>query len=92
MAAVKLEQYLASVLDSKKSDTNEIRIKPGNEDFNLFSAFLENRNTGIHRYQTTGLTILYLAKGAVKTRIKLRNLLWVLVILFFYRRNATTRF
>ncbi|MEB3365087.1 hypothetical protein SDC49_20630 [Lactobacillus sp. R2/2] len=39
MAAVKLEQYLASVLDSKKSDTNEIRIKPGNEDFNLFSAF-----------------------------------------------------
>lgn len=74
MAAVKLEQYLASVLDSKKSDTNEIRIKPGNEDFNLFSAFLENRNTGIHRYQTTGLTILYLAKGAVKTRINAQEL------------------
>ena len=69
MAAVKLEQYLASVIDAARSDTNEVKIKPGNSNFDLFIAFLENRNTGIHRYQTTGLTILYEATGSTKVRI-----------------------
>ena len=69
MAAVKLEQYLASIIDAARSDTNEVKIKPGNSNFDLFIAFLENRNTGIHRYQTTGLTILYEAKGSTKVRI-----------------------
>ena len=69
MAAVKLEQYLASIIDAARSDTNEVKIKPGNSNFDLFIAFLENRNTGIHRYQTTGITIFYEAKGSTKVRI-----------------------
>lgn len=39
MAAVKLEQYLASIIDAARSDTNEVKIKPGNSNFDLFIAF-----------------------------------------------------
>ena len=71
MAAVKLEQYLASVLDSTNADTNEVRLKPGNKAFNLFRVYLENHNTGIHRYQTSNPTILYEAEGMAKTKRKM---------------------
>lgn len=74
MAAVKLEQYLASVLDSTNADTNEVRLKPGNKAFNLFRVYLENHNTGIHRYQTSNPTILYEAEGMAKTKINGQNL------------------
>ncbi|MCO6533755.1 helix-turn-helix transcriptional regulator [Lactobacillus sp.] len=74
MAAVKLEQYLASVLDSTNADTNEVRLKPGNKAFNLFRVYLENHNAGIHRYQTSNPTILYEAEGMAKTKINGQNL------------------
>lgn len=69
MAAVKLEQYLASILESSSSDSNEVSIKPGNKNFDLFMAHLENHNTGIHRYQTTNTTILYEVEGTAKVKI-----------------------
>lgn len=69
MAAVKLEQYLASILDSTASDTNELRLKPGNKDFNLFTIYLENHNTGLHRYQTSNTAMLFEATGTAKAKI-----------------------
>lgn len=75
MVAVKLEQYLASILDSTTSDTNELRLKPGNEDFNLFTVYLENHNTGLHRYQTSNAAMLFEAAGTAKTKINGHNFL-----------------
>lgn len=74
MAAVKLEQYLASILDSTNAETNEVRLKPGSKNFNLFTVYLENHNTGIHRYQTTNPTILYEADGTAKIQVNGQNL------------------
>lgn len=65
MAAVALDQYLASVLKSNPTDKNEIKLKAGNADFDLFTIYLENHNTGIHRYSMDVPTILYVAKGTV---------------------------
>ncbi|MDF7672863.1 AraC family transcriptional regulator [Lactobacillus sp. ESL0701] len=70
MAAVKLAQYLASILSSTNSDTNELRLKAeGN--FDLFTVYLENHNTGVHRYQTTNAMIFYEAGG--KSNIKIHG-------------------
>lgn len=70
MAAVKLAQYLASILNSTNSDTNELRLKAeGN--FDLFRVYLENHNTGVHRYQTTNAMIFYEAGG--KSNIKIHG-------------------
>lgn len=69
MVTVKIEQYLASVLDSTKSDTNEVKLQAGNHDLDLCTIFLENHNTGIHRYQTSEITILYEASGKSKIRV-----------------------
>ena len=88
MAAVKLEQYLASIIDAARSDTNEVKIKPGNSNFDLFIAFLENRNTGIHRYQTTGLTILYEAKGSTKVRINSQDFMLNDGNIFFLQKKS----
>lgn len=65
MAAVALDQYLASVLKSNSTDKNEIKLEAGNPDFDLFTIYLENHNTGIHRYRMDVSTILYIAKGTV---------------------------
>lgn len=65
MAAVALDQYLASILKSNSTDRNEIKLEAGNPDFDLFTIYLENHNTGIHRYQMDVSTILYVAKGTV---------------------------
>ena len=65
MAAVALDQYLASVLKSSASDKNEIKLEAGNPDFDLFTIYLENHNAGIHRYRMDVSTILYVAKGTV---------------------------
>ena len=65
MAAVALDQYLASVLKSNITDTNEVKLEAGNPDFDLFTIYLENHNTGIHRYRMDVSTILYVAKGTV---------------------------
>ncbi len=48
MAAVALDQYLASVLKSNITDKNEVKLEAGNPDFDLFTIYLENHNTGIH--------------------------------------------
>ena len=88
MAAVKLEQYLASILDSTKSDTNEVKIKPKNINFDLFRVFLENRNTGVHRYQTTASTILYEAQGSVKARINDQDFLLKAGNIVFLQRKS----
>lgn len=63
MAAVALDQYLASIINSNKENTNEIRLKNGNPDFDLFSIYLENHNKGLHRYTNDVPTILYLVSG-----------------------------
>lgn len=65
MAAVALDQYLASILKSNSTDRNEIKLEAGNPDFDLFTIYLENHNTGIHRYQMDVSTIFYVAKGTV---------------------------
>ena len=65
MAAVALDQYLASILKSNSTDRNEIKLEAGNPDFDLFTIYLENHNNGIHRYQMDVSTILYVAKGTV---------------------------
>lgn len=65
MAAVALDQYLASILKSNSTDRNEIKLEAGNPDFDMFTIYLENHNTGIHRYQMDVSTILYVAKGTV---------------------------
>lgn len=65
MAAVALDQYLASVLKSNSTDKNEIKLEAGDPDFDLFTIYLENHNTGIHRYRMDVSTILYVAKGTV---------------------------
>src|SRR5699024_5342313 len=65
MVAVALDQYLASVLKSNSTDKNEIKLEAGNPDFDLFTIYLENHNTGIHRYRMDVSTILYIAKGTV---------------------------
>ena len=63
MAAVALDQYLASVLKSSASDKNEIKLEAGNPDFDLFTIYLENHNAGIHRYRMDVSTILYVGRG-----------------------------
>lgn len=68
MAAVALDQYLASVLKSNSTDTNEVKLEAGNPNFDLFTIYLENHNTGIHRYRMDVSTILYVAKGTVTIR------------------------
>lgn len=65
MAAVALDQYLASVLKSNSTDKNEVKLEAGNPNFDLFTIYLENHNTGIHRYRMDVSTILYVAKGTV---------------------------
>ncbi|MCP9331107.1 hypothetical protein B8W86_08580 [Lactobacillus kefiranofaciens] len=65
MATVTLDQYLASILQSNPTDKNEIRLRAGNADFDLFTIYLENHNKGIHRYRMDVPTILYVAKGNV---------------------------
>ncbi|MDF7682818.1 AraC family transcriptional regulator [Lactobacillus sp. ESL0679] len=71
MAAVKLAQYLASILSSTNSDTNELRLKAVGSNFDLFTVYLENHNTGVHRYQTTNAMIFYEAGG--KSNIKIHG-------------------
>lgn len=63
MAAVALDQYLASILRSNNEDTNEIKLKNGNPDFDLFSIYLENYNKGLHYYSNDVATILYVVSG-----------------------------
>lgn len=41
MAAVALDQYLASILKSNSTDRNEIKLEAGNPDFDLFTIYLE---------------------------------------------------
>ncbi|RMC26018.1 MULTISPECIES: helix-turn-helix transcriptional regulator [unclassified Lactobacillus] len=74
MVAFKLEQYLASILDAVDVDSNEVQLKVGNSSFDIFTAYLENRNAGIHRYQTTNTTILYEITGKTKIRNNGREL------------------
>lgn len=64
MAALALDQYLDSVLRSSRSEQNEIKLKPGQANFDLFSIYLENHNQGLHRYQNDVTTILYAVSGA----------------------------
>ena len=65
MAAVALDQYLASILKSNSTDKNEIKLEAGNPDFDLFAIYLENHNNGIHLYRMDVSTILYVAKSTV---------------------------
>lgn len=65
MAAVALDQYLTSVLKSNSTDKNEIKLEAGNPNFDLFTIYLENHNTGVHRYRMDVSTILYVVKGTV---------------------------
>lgn len=65
MAAVALDQYLESILKANHEDTNEIKIATGNQDFDLFTIYLENHNNGIHRYLNDVSTILYVVSGEV---------------------------
>lgn len=58
MPAVALDQYLASVLKSNITDTNEVKLEAGNPDFDLFTIYLENHNTVIHRYRMDVSTLL----------------------------------
>lgn len=74
MSAVKLEQYLASVLAAQDVVSNEVQLKAGNSNFAIFKAYLENHNTGIHRYQTTSTTILYAVSGKTQIRNNDREL------------------
>lgn len=76
MAAVALDQYLISVLRSNTDDTNEIKLQTGNPDFDLFTIYLENHNTGLHRYTNDVSTILYVVAGeaAIKSGEKLINM------------------
>ena len=42
MATVDLDQYLTSVLKANKGNQSEIKLKAGNENFDLFTLYLEN--------------------------------------------------
>lgn len=64
MAAVALDQYLESILRSDRSGINEIKLKAGNPEFDLFTIYLENHNNGIHAYDMDVSTILYLVSGS----------------------------
>lgn len=75
MAAVALDQYLASILNSNTDDTNELKLKSGNKNFDLFTIYLENHNTGIHRYGKDVSTILYVVRGAVTVKSNEKTLL-----------------
>lgn len=68
MAAVKLEQYLASILSATNEDTNELCLQAGSN-FNLFTTYLENHNTGLHRYQTATAMLLYAAGGQTNLQV-----------------------
>ena len=63
MAAVALDQYLTSILRSNTKDTNELKLKSGNTNFDLFTIYLENHNQGLHRYTNDVSTILFLVSG-----------------------------
>ncbi|MBA1393147.1 hypothetical protein EQ500_04575, partial [Lactobacillus sp. XV13L] len=77
MAAVKLEQYLTSILNSTKADTNEVRLRPGNRDLDLLAVALENHNVGVHRYQTSNALLLYAAQGRTHVAINGQDYLLV---------------
>lgn len=74
MAAVALDQYLASILHSTNEDTNEIKLKNGNQDFDLFTIYLENHNSGLHRYVNDVPTILYVVSGDLIIRSDEKNM------------------
>lgn len=74
MAAVALDQYLASVIHSGHSRTNELKLKAGNSGFDLFTIYLENHNTGIHRYRMDVSTILYVVSGTVTIKSDQKSL------------------
>lgn len=63
MSALALDQYLTSVLRSNREDQNEVKLEAGQDNFDLFSIYLENHNRGIHRYQMDVSTILYVVSG-----------------------------
>lgn len=63
MAALALDQYLLSVIHSFNEDVNEIKITTKNSQFDLFTIYLENHNTGLHRYSNDVSTILYIVSG-----------------------------
>lgn len=64
MATLSLDQYLLSVLQSQKTDKNEIKLRSGQRSFNLFSIYLENHNEGLHQYGMNVSTILYVVSGS----------------------------
>ncbi|RVU71082.1 MULTISPECIES: AraC family transcriptional regulator [Lactobacillus] len=74
MAAVALDQYLMSVIRSSSTSENEIRLKAGNSGFDLFTIYLENHNSGIHRYQMDVSTILYVVSGTVTIKSGEKNI------------------
>ncbi|BDR59844.1 helix-turn-helix transcriptional regulator [Lactobacillus xylocopicola] len=69
MVAVKLEQYLASILASAKNDTNEVYLEPGNKNLDLLTIFLEKHNQNTHRYQATNAIMLYVAEGTARIKV-----------------------
>ncbi|RMC41952.1 AraC family transcriptional regulator [Lactobacillus sp. ESL0236] len=74
MTAARLEQYLASVLQVISTDTNEVCLKPVNSTFDLFTIYLENHNTGLHRYQTARQTIIFMVAGTINIKINGKNI------------------
>lgn len=65
MTAVALDQYLISVLEADMTGSNEVKLEAGNQDFDLFTIYLENRGTNIHHYRMDVSTIIYVVKGSV---------------------------
>ncbi|GFZ27624.1 helix-turn-helix domain-containing protein [Lactobacillus corticis] len=68
MAAVELTRYLESVLKSNYDDKNELKIPTTINQFDLFTLYLENHNSGIHSYQPDVSAILYLLSGRAEIR------------------------
>ena len=65
MATVDLDQYLTSVLKANKGNQSEIKLKAGNENFDLFTLYLENHNYGVHQYKMDVSTILFVISGQI---------------------------
>ena len=65
MATVDLDQYLTSVLRANKGNQREIKLKAGNENFDLFTLYLENHNYGVHQYKMDVSTILFVISGQI---------------------------
>lgn len=72
MPAVTLPEYLRSINASRARDINEIPLQ--NDNFDLFTLYLEGRAVGTHHYRADVLTLFFVFDGNVQVKTERQKL------------------